>query len=84
MFSCYAFNLQLLKKKGSLSLQLQATDLIQKEQFLRLSLSIIFVSNYAVFCISNLTHQYSFITVGHHRQLQSEDSTECWQTCTEV
>lgn len=83
MFSCYAFNLQILKKMEvyHCSSKLQ---ILHKGQFLRLSLSINFVLKYAVFCTSNLTHQYSFITIGHHGQLQSEDSTGCWQACTEM
>lgn len=85
MFSCLALSLKILKKKKKevydCSPKLQ---ILYKKQILSLSLSINFVLNYAVFCTSNLTHQHSFITVGHYGQLQSEDSTGYWQTYTEM
>lgn len=85
--SSYAFKLQLLEKKKKKRKVYHCSSKQQisyKGQFLGLSSSINFVLNYAAFCTSNLTHQYSFITVGCQGPLQSEDSTGCWQTCTEM
>lgn len=65
MFSLYAFSLQLLEKKEAYHCS-SKLQILYKGQFLRLSLFINFVLNTVVFCTSNLTHQYSFITVGHH------------------
>lgn len=83
IFSWHAFDLQLLGRKAAYDCN-SKLQILYKGQFLRLSLIINFVLNVAVFCTSNLTHQYSFTTVGHHWQLQSEDPTTCWQTCTEM